>query len=154
MASKDVWGRATWIFMHHMVHALKEERTDLIHPILNIIRKICRNLPCPECSDHATILLNSLNLNSIKTKHDLVRCLYEFHNKVNVRIKKREFTIEEHDIQYQDVNIQRAFIEWKRIMQMRTTGNRMLMYFISKTRLITDVTTFLNINMTAFKMRN
>lgn len=154
MVSKDVWGRATWNFMHHMVNGLKEERTDLIQPILNIIRNICRNLPCPGCSDHATVLLNRLNLNSIKTKRDLVRCMYEFHNKVNVRIKKREITLEEHDIHYQNVHIQRTFIEWKRIMQMRTTGNRMLMYFISKTRLITDVTTFLNTNMSAFKLRN
>ena len=154
MVSKVIWGRATWNFIHHMVNGLNEERTDLIQPILNIIRNICRNLPCPECSDHATILLNRLNLNSIKTKRDLVRCMYEFHNKVNVRIKTHEITIEEHDIHYKNVNIQQAFMEWKRIMQMRITGNRMLLYFISKSRLISDVTTFLNTNVFAFKLIN
>ena len=152
MVSKDVWGRATWNFIHHMVNGLKEERTDMIQPILNIIRNICRNLPCPECSDHATVLLNRLNLNSIQTKRDLVRCIYEFHNKVNARIKNREITIEEHDIQYQNVNIQATCMEWKRIMQMRMNGNRMLMYSISKNRLNSDVTKFLNTNRLAFKL--
>jgi hypothetical protein len=150
MVSKDEWGRATWNFIHHMVNALKEERTDLIQPILNIIRNICRNLPCPECSDHATILLNRLNLNSIRTKRDLVRCMYEFHNKVNVRIKKREITLEEHESQYQNVNIQATFMEWKRIMQIRMSGNRMLLYSISKNRLKTDVTNFFNTYKNAF----
>jgi len=82
----------------------------------------------------------------------LVRCIYEFHNKVNARIKNREITIEEHDIQYQNVNIHATCMEWKRIMQMRMNGNRMLMYSISKNRLNSDVTKFLNTNRLAFKL--
>lgn len=154
MVSKAVWGPVIWKFIHHMVNGLKEERTELIRPILNIIRNICRNLPCPECSDHATVLLNRLNLNYIKTKRDLVRCMYEFHNKINVRLKKHEITLEEHDNQYQNVNIQRAFIEWKHIMKMRMNGNRMLMHSMFKNNLISDVTTFFNTNASAFKLRN
>ena len=151
MVSKDVWGRATWNFIHHMVNGVKEERTDLIQPILNIIRNICKTLPCPDCSDHATIVLNGLRLNTIKTKRDLVRCMHEFHNKVNVRIKKREMTIEEHDTHYTYVNLPATFLEWRRIMQMRMSGNRMLLYSISKQRLIADVNKFLILNKLAFK---
>lgn len=151
MVSKDVWGRTTWKLFHHMVNELKEERTDLIQPILTIIRNICRNLPCPECSEHATLLLNRLNLSSIKTKRDLVKCIHELHNKVNTRLQKRELTLEEHDLLYKYVNTQIAFIEWKRISQLRNRSNKMLLYTISKQFLINEVSRFFNQHKNAFR---
>jgi len=151
MVSKDVWGRTTWRLFHHMVNGLKEERIDLIQPALTIIRNICRSLPCPDCSEHATLLLNRLNLSSIKTKRDLVQCIHEFHNKVNTRIQKRELTLDEHDLLYKYVNTEGAFIEWRRIMQTRSPGNRLLLYAITKQCLIREVTQFFNRHMYAFK---
>ena len=49
-----LWGTFTWILFHWMSVQIKEryfveERDNLV----NIIKEICENLPCPSCRDHA-----------------------------------------------------------------------------------------------------
>ena len=39
--------------------------------LLDIIKGICMNLPCPDCSNHATQYIKKLNYVSIKNKEDL-----------------------------------------------------------------------------------
>ena len=53
--------------------------------------KICMNLPCPDCSEHATAVMKNVKRENIKTKKDLQLFFFDFHNEVNKRIKKPIF---------------------------------------------------------------
>ena len=54
----------------------------------------CGCLPCPECTGHATAFMKTVNGNNVKTKEDLINMLFTFHNTVNRRLGKSQFTKE------------------------------------------------------------
>ena len=78
----------------------EEEFTDAKHKLLSFIANICNNLPCPECAQHARSKIGTLNANNIKTKRDLQLMLLSFHNFVNQRTGKPQFTEEQLDEKY------------------------------------------------------
>ena len=89
MASKKEWGSSTWFLFHTLSCKMKDEHFDeLKDDFLNITARICANLPCPDCSEHATAIMKNLNRGNIKTKKDLQMFFYDFHNSVNKRTKK------------------------------------------------------------------
>ena len=59
--------------------------------VLNIIKIICDNLPCPYCRQNASKYLK-INMRNIETKEDLKLFLYRFHNDVNKKLKKKHFS--------------------------------------------------------------
>ena len=66
------WGPPTWYLFHTLAEKVNDEtfnnvKLDLIH----IIKLICNNLPCPDCSMHASTKMSALNINMIKSKNDL-----------------------------------------------------------------------------------
>ena len=89
MASKKEWGSSTWFLFHTLSYKMKDEHFDeLKDEFLSISSRICANLPCPDCSEHATAIMKNLNRGNIKTKKDLQMFFYDFHNSVNKRTKK------------------------------------------------------------------
>ena len=93
MATKKEWGNATWFLFHTLSCKMKDEHFDeLKDDFLNICSRICANLPCPDCSEHATSIMKNLNRGNIKTKKDLQMFFFDFHNSVNKRVKKPLFT--------------------------------------------------------------
>ena len=92
MAPTSVWGPPIWTFFHVLTCKIKEEKFNETFPMLySYIRRICRILPCPDCSSHATQFLNKINPNTIKTKQDFKNFVYIFHNAVNRRKNKPLF---------------------------------------------------------------
>jgi hypothetical protein len=86
------WGPPTWLLLHALVEQTNEcHFPDISIPLFNIISQICKNLPCPECSVHATEFMNSVKMNTIQTKENFKMMLLFFHNKVNVRKMKPTF---------------------------------------------------------------
>jgi hypothetical protein len=84
--NKIKWGPPTWYLFHTIAHKVKDDSFIKIrYELLNNIIAICRNLPCPKCSAHATDYMSKINLNSIRTKDDLKMMLFNFHNEVNSR---------------------------------------------------------------------
>jgi hypothetical protein len=72
---------------------MKDEYFDeLKDDFLNMCSRICSNLPCPDCSEHASAIMRNLNRGNIKTKKDLQMFFFDFHNSVNKRVKKPLFT--------------------------------------------------------------
>ena len=85
-ANKILWGAPFWFFFHTLAEKLKPELFyENRDAIFGIIREICRNLPCPTCTSHATQYLNNINFNAIETRQDFIVMLYEFHNSINKR---------------------------------------------------------------------
>ena len=111
------WGPPTWIFLHCLAHKIKEEHfKELKGKIIELIVKICRNLPCPECAQHASIVMKHLKSENIHTKSDLEEMLFIFHNMVNERLEKNLYDEEElkmYDNYIFSVVIQNFFNSWK-----------------------------------------
>jgi hypothetical protein len=88
------WGAPAWTFLHTLAALIKESSFQKVRmEVFNIIVKICTNLPCPICSNHAREYFNKLNVNAIKSKQDLIYMLYTFHNEVNARKKYTPFPL-------------------------------------------------------------
>ena len=58
---------------------------------MNICGRICANLPCPDCSEHAFAIMVNVKRDNIKTKKDLQMFFFDFHNSVNKRTNKPMF---------------------------------------------------------------
>lgn len=84
------WGPITWIFMHTFVEHINNN--ILIKDAISIIKNICNCLPCDVCKQHAIQYLKVNNINNIKTKENLKSYLQSFHNNVNYKTKKSNFT--------------------------------------------------------------
>lgn len=149
MPTKKEWGNVCWSLFHILASKLNENRSDLIRPILDTIKYICRNLPCPICSDHAINAFKILRIEKIKSKDDLINCLLQFHNSVNARIGTKQFTRENCDKKYCDLMLDKTFYTWVNIMSRNAPGRNM-MYTMSRNKMIVDVKRFLIDNLAAF----
>jgi len=89
------WAPPTWIFFHTFAAKINKQFFEANRDqCLSIIKMACSCLPCPECTRHATHFLATVNGNTIKTKEDLIEMLFVFHNSVNRRLGKSQFTKE------------------------------------------------------------
>ena len=103
MVSKSVWGPCVWYLFHTLAYkAVPEDFPKIKTELIQYIQRICSNLPCPECTQHATIYMtqNSRKIAAIQTKEQLQYFLIDFHNAVNVRKGKPAFTYEQSQEKY------------------------------------------------------
>jgi hypothetical protein len=92
MATKQEWGNATWYLFHTLAFKMRDEHfEELKDEFLTICANICANLPCPDCSEHATKIMYNVKRDNIKTKKDLQLFFFDFHNSVNRRTGKPLF---------------------------------------------------------------
>ena len=96
MSGIKKWSIPTWIFFHTLAAKINEKfYKNNIKMILFIIKIICKNLPCSECSRHAFNFMKNVNENNVKTKKDLIEMFWTFHNSVNKRTGKIMFKKED-----------------------------------------------------------
>ena len=89
------WAPPTWIFFHTFAAKVNKQFFEANRgQCLSIIKMACSCLPCPECTGHATTFMKTVNGNNVKTKEDLINMLFTFHNTVNKRLGKSQFTKE------------------------------------------------------------
>lgn len=101
--SKKQWGNATWYLFHTLAEKLKPEydNQDEIRALYLQIKKICYNLPCQDCTQHAIKLLSTVNESAITvSKAVFIRFLWQFHNKVNKSTGTKEVSFEEATAMY------------------------------------------------------
>ena len=115
------WGAPIWCFFHTFAEKIKDSEFDSIKgELFEIIVKICNNLPCPECTSHASEYMKNINFNKITCKKELKLMLYTFHNSVNKRKNYKEFPLMELDEKYGSQNTTEVFnkfainLEYKR----------------------------------------
>ena len=105
MTQPTVWGPPIWTLFHTLIEKLKEEHFKEIYMnLFNFIKQICKYLPCPDCSQHATSFLSKVKPEHISNKNDFKNMLFVFHNKVNARKQKKIFEYSEMD-KYVNLNI-------------------------------------------------
>ena len=111
---KSFWGPPTWRLFHTLAAKIKEENFNLIKSdFIQLITRVCDNLPCPECRAHAMKNIQTANLRNITSKESLIDFLYTFHNKVNASTGKKMFMRDELEIynRYSTVKVVNAFID-------------------------------------------
>lgn len=121
MPKPEVWGPPTWIFLHTLVSNIKKERFNVLgKELFFIIKRICNNLPCPECSFHATSFLSRIPESKIVSKESLINTMYIFHNTVNERKNKPQYNFE-NITTYQNKNIVLEYNNFVKVFN--TKGN-------------------------------
>jgi len=89
MAPPEVWGPPVWNFIHTLAEKVNEDSFNSVKVgLFSIIKRICLNLPCPECSQHANQFFMRVNISKIHNKSEFKHMLYVFHNAVNKRKRK------------------------------------------------------------------
>lgn len=123
------WGPSCWYLFHGLAHKVKEDEFPNIKAdIWNMIVGVCNNLPCPECREHATKIVNSANKNIVLfSKANLERFLFDFHNSVNRRKRYRIFTWEEYIEKYKSANIHNIAYHFVSVFNQSTRNSKMIM---------------------------
>lgn len=119
--SKENWGNNIWYLFHSIAHKIKEDRFEFHrNNLFFIIKTICNTLPCPDCSKDATNMLNKIDYNSIKNKNDFKMFLFNFHNAVNAKLNKPQFSYASLDNKYHNVNINALYYNLNVIYNINT----------------------------------
>ena len=151
--SPNNWGPPIWVLFHTIAAKIKEDTFNYMGPqFFNIIKKICRNLPCPDCSEHATNFLSKVNFQHIKNKNDLIALLYIFHNFVNKRKKKNLYNSKNLE-SYNQSNLNQAYINFSNVY--KTKGNmKLLADNFQRQIIINELKKWLNENRNNFNLLN
>lgn len=139
------WGEPTWFFLHTLAEKAKPENfTRIKYDLIRLIYTICTNLPCPDCSNHAKIYLDSINLNEINSKDDLKNMLFVFHNVVNKRKGHPIFTIEELNEKYSNAVTLNIITNFLYYFSDRSRSPKMIAGDLHRSRLIGSIKEWLN----------
>jgi len=123
--STSVWGPPTWILFHTLIEKMTDDGFNVVGlALFGYIRRICNNLPCPDCANHATTFLSKVNVQNLKTKKDLRDMMYIFHNVVNKRKNKPMHNVNEL-VSYKSNNTIVCYNKF--ISVYKTTGNMKLL---------------------------
>ena len=148
--NKKEWGNAMWYFIHTLTYKLKDEHSDKSYEIMNLIYNICINTPCPTCSEDAKQTLNKLNMNKIKKREDLIRVMFEFHNIVNNKLNKTEFTMKEFNNKYKKANTLNIFNYFMILMNKKINNEKAMVYTLNRKIAINNIYNYIYKNNNYF----
>jgi hypothetical protein len=124
--SPNKWGPPIWIFFHTLAEKINPDNFgEVFPPLFNFITRICRVLPCPDCSQHATIFLSKVNPSGVRDKNDFKNIMFIFHNIVNRRKNKPAFDINNVESTYKNSNVILAYNNF--VSVFHTRGNMKLL---------------------------
>lgn len=131
MVSKSVWGPCVWYLFHTLAYKAVPGDFNLIKDdLIQYIQRICSNLPCPECTQHATEYMKSHSriIAQITTKEQLHYFLVDFHNTVNIRKNKPTLTYEQANEMYNRSKTYDVVQYFFRIYGERSNGGNLKMF--------------------------
>ena len=121
MSPPEIWGPPIWTLFHSLTSQINQNAYPrVVGPMFSIISRICKYLPCPECSRDATMALAKVDLNNYKTKESLRDMFYLFHNWVNSK-KRKSLYNSVNMVKYSRLNL--IAVVNKFIVNYNTKGN-------------------------------
>ena len=122
------WGNITWRFFHTLAQHIDENKFAEVRSIaIEIVISTCKNLPCPDCTEHAShILLKKAYIKNIKTKHHFIEFLRQFHNIVNIKLYKKSVSKEELKDKYSDTNLNIVIRQFIKVFSIQTHNMRLM----------------------------
>jgi hypothetical protein len=125
MSPPEVWGPAVWSLFHTLIEKLNPDAyPHVISSMFSVIVRICKFLPCPDCSNDASKFLAKITLNNYKTKSEFKNMLYLFHNWVNAK-KRKPLYNHSHLDKYANLNLVHVINNF--ITKYNTKGNMKLL---------------------------
>jgi hypothetical protein len=142
MTTKSVWGPCVWYLFHTLSYHIKDtnaaefEKTKT--EFVKFAFRIATNLPCPECSQHATQFVGRVNPALIKTKEQLNGLFIDFHNAVNQRKGKPVFTRDEAYAKYKTANVRLVIEYFFQIYGKKTVNVKLMVNNFHKDILLSE----------------
>jgi len=128
--SKSVWGPATWAMLHCLVLKIKDDANN-IPQLKTLITSICDNLPCPYCAAHARTLIQKSNFSKMQDVLSLRVFVFQLHNNVNERLKKKKMEYSEHLEKYKCANLVEVINTFIKVYN-NNGGTTMMLYSFHK----------------------
>lgn len=149
MSPPEVWGPAVWTLFHTLAEKIDESAyPHLVNSLFNVMVKICKFLPCPECAKDASNFLAKINIKDYKTKLEFKNMLYLFHNYVNAKKRKPLFNYI-YINKYNELNLIQVIKNF--ISKYNTKGNmKLLTETFHRSILIKDFINWFKMNSHAF----
>ena len=149
--SKMPWGKPTWFMLHTMAEKIQQPHFARLRiEIINIIKRICNNLPCPDCSKHATNYLNNINFDNIQTKEQLKIMLFQFHNSVNAKKNVPLFEYKNLDATYISANTANIIANFFHYFLKQSYSGRMGTENFHRSRMVQDIKLWFQTNIQYF----
>jgi hypothetical protein len=127
--NKNVWGPIVWTTLHVLTVQIKDEYFESAKKeLIELIISILSNLPCPNCSGHAIKMTQQYRMKTIRTKEQLITCLYSMHNDVNKRLKKPLFLKENVVSTYEGMDFKQVIIDYYNINKQFSYAEKMMIY--------------------------
>ena len=146
MSNNVYWGEPTWTFFHTLIEKIKDEEynTEKKH-ILQLIKNICNNLPCPDCKKHASKYLSKVTIRHVETQDMFKNLLFTFHNDVNKRTRTQ---VEQEQIldQYKEKILKDVFINFVRVFSKPVHNNRLMMDCMKRNILMKKIVSYIQDN--------
>tara|TARA_B100001093_G_C26850811_1_gene1025065 strand:- start:2923 stop:3387 length:465 start_codon:yes stop_codon:yes gene_type:complete len=123
----ETWGPNIWYFFHALAEKINNDKfIENKSNLVELIKIICSNLPCPECSNDAIEVINKTNFNVINTKEDFKNYIFNFHNHVNKKIGNPIFLYQDLDNKYCNINIYITFNNLIRIFNQNSNNAKLM----------------------------
>ena len=148
--SKTVWGNATWYLMHTLSLKLKPEHESKVPELFSIYSLICSSLPCPVCQEHAMQVLKTVDKRRLTSKDALIGIIHQFHNMVNKRLGKPEFSKEEHDAMYARAKTAAIVNNFISVYTQKHGDEKAMLHAWTRLKAIRQLRDFLNKNPNIF----
>ena len=146
-----VWGEPTWFLFHTLAEKVKLDSFPKIkNELTSMIVRICNNLPCPDCTNHATRYLQGINLSTIQTKTDLIEMLWRFHNVVNHRKNYEIFPLNKMSSKYSLANTNKIIQNFLYHYDKRGYSMRAGTDGFHRTRMVNDFKNWIRTNIHHF----
>ena len=148
--SKKIWGNITWRLFHTMTLCIEDCNYDQLQTAIQCITNICRNLPCPLCSNEASILLKKYNSKNIKTKEDFKRFIHFFHNKVNQRTNSPMVEYESIE-ELHKTSLNSILNDFFKVYKGLKNNSNMMLYSFHRDMIINNTKTYFLNNRTLYR---
>lgn len=150
---KMKWGEPTWFLFHTLAEKVKDEHFQYLrYDLLNTIVIICKNLPCPDCANHASEYMKRIDFNSVRTKQDLKLMLFQFHNVVNQKKQFPLFSIDDLESKYSKSNIVNIIQTFMFHFQDKSHSIRMIANDMYRARIANQLKIWFNNNIQYFDL--
>ena len=142
---KKVWGNTIWYLFHTLAEKINPDKFgEQKSNLFETVKIICRNLPCPDCSDHATKELKIVKIQNINDKEMFKLFLLEFHNRVNTRLNKPIFTLDELNSKYKTANLNGILHNFNIVYNAPISNEKLMAHSFHRNSQNTQLNKYLN----------
>jgi hypothetical protein len=149
---KSVWGPCIWNVLHTLSIKIKDSHFDSQRTrIIEIIQKICNNLPCPICSSHASNFLRKNRFSQLKSKDQLIRFMWMLHNDVNKRLKKQSVDYDTLLSTYESMDFKEVLTKYYTSLSNMNFGEKMMLYSFHRKLFLKSFLNYFKTNIKSFE---